>query len=216
MATRLPTPGGDSGQWGQILNDFLSVAHADDGSLKPGAVTAAALSAGSVTSGAIQDGAVTQAKLDAGLNDKVNTIGATSLAGDASGPVTATVVSKVNGITITGTPAVGQVLKATSTTEASWGTDDTSTFPARTVVSRNANATATNGEYIVTTGAITITLPAAESGAMVSVKKTDADTVLTVATPGSETIDGGADDWTATTQWASEDFVSDGTNWFTV
>lgn len=32
---RLPQPGGDDGQWGQILNDFLSQAHASDGSLKP-------------------------------------------------------------------------------------------------------------------------------------------------------------------------------------
>ena len=31
---RLPTPGGDDGTWGQILNDFLSVAHDADGSLK--------------------------------------------------------------------------------------------------------------------------------------------------------------------------------------
>lgn len=34
MANRLPTPGSDSGQWGQILNDFLSVEHNADGSLK--------------------------------------------------------------------------------------------------------------------------------------------------------------------------------------
>jgi hypothetical protein len=35
MAThRLPTPGADDGQWGQILNDFLSQAHNLDGSLK--------------------------------------------------------------------------------------------------------------------------------------------------------------------------------------
>jgi len=32
---RLPEPGGDSGQWGAILNDFLSVEHSADGSLKP-------------------------------------------------------------------------------------------------------------------------------------------------------------------------------------
>lgn len=31
---RLPQPGGDEGQWGQILNDFLSQAHNADGSLK--------------------------------------------------------------------------------------------------------------------------------------------------------------------------------------
>jgi hypothetical protein len=32
--TRLPTPGSDNGQWGQVLNDFLSVEHNTDGTLK--------------------------------------------------------------------------------------------------------------------------------------------------------------------------------------
>ena len=32
--TRLPTPGSDTGAWGQILNDFLSVEHNPDGTLK--------------------------------------------------------------------------------------------------------------------------------------------------------------------------------------
>lgn len=31
---RLPTPGGDAGTWGDILNDFLQVGHRDDGSPK--------------------------------------------------------------------------------------------------------------------------------------------------------------------------------------
>jgi hypothetical protein len=31
---RLPTPGGDTNNWGAILNDFLSVEHHNDGSLK--------------------------------------------------------------------------------------------------------------------------------------------------------------------------------------
>lgn len=35
--SRLPTPGGDAGQWGSILNDFLDVAHNTDGTLKSGA-----------------------------------------------------------------------------------------------------------------------------------------------------------------------------------
>jgi lysophospholipase L1-like esterase len=38
---RLPTPGLDSGQWGDILNDYLGQAHNIDGTLKPSAVTAA-------------------------------------------------------------------------------------------------------------------------------------------------------------------------------
>lgn len=31
---RLPRPGGDDNTWGDILNDYLSVAHNPDGSLK--------------------------------------------------------------------------------------------------------------------------------------------------------------------------------------
>lgn len=34
MAARLPTPGSDNGTWGQVLNDFLNVEHASDGTLK--------------------------------------------------------------------------------------------------------------------------------------------------------------------------------------
>lgn len=33
---RLPTPGGDTGNWGNLLNDFLSVSHNPDGTLKGG------------------------------------------------------------------------------------------------------------------------------------------------------------------------------------
>jgi hypothetical protein len=36
--SRLPSPGGDAGQWGTILNDFLSVAHNTDGTLKDAAL----------------------------------------------------------------------------------------------------------------------------------------------------------------------------------
>lgn len=37
MTPRLPTPGGDDGQWGNLLNEYLSVAHNDDGTLKAAA-----------------------------------------------------------------------------------------------------------------------------------------------------------------------------------
>ena len=37
--SRLPTPGQDNGTWGDILNDYLSVAHNTDGTLRPSAVT---------------------------------------------------------------------------------------------------------------------------------------------------------------------------------
>jgi hypothetical protein len=41
VASRLPTPGSDSGQWGQILNDYLAVEHNADGTLKQSATIAA-------------------------------------------------------------------------------------------------------------------------------------------------------------------------------
>lgn len=40
---RLPTPGGDDGAWGAILNDFLEQAHNGDGSLKTASITKAKL-----------------------------------------------------------------------------------------------------------------------------------------------------------------------------
>lgn len=38
---RLPTPGGDDGSWGSVLNDFLDQAHNTDGTLKTSAISAA-------------------------------------------------------------------------------------------------------------------------------------------------------------------------------
>jgi hypothetical protein len=34
---RLPTPGGDSGQWGAILNEYLEVSHTANGAIRDGA-----------------------------------------------------------------------------------------------------------------------------------------------------------------------------------
>lgn len=36
---RLPTPGSDSGTWGSLLNDYLSQAHASDGTLKDASIS---------------------------------------------------------------------------------------------------------------------------------------------------------------------------------
>ncbi|HSX06850.1 MAG TPA: glycosyl hydrolase family 28-related protein [Candidatus Saccharimonadia bacterium] len=42
--SRLPTPGSDDGTWGAVLNDFLSVEHNTDGTLKPSASLASKVS----------------------------------------------------------------------------------------------------------------------------------------------------------------------------
>ena len=73
--SRLPVPGDDADIWGDVLNDFLSVAHQTDGSLKAGAVQVA-------------DGSITPAKLSqsyVAVAEKGATNGVASL--DSSGKV---------------------------------------------------------------------------------------------------------------------------------
>src|SRR5664280_777790 len=47
--TRLPTPGQDDGTWGNILNDFLTVEHNPDGTLKASGSLASKADAATVT-----------------------------------------------------------------------------------------------------------------------------------------------------------------------
>lgn len=76
--TRLPQIGGDKGNWGEILNDFLSQSHNLDGSLKAASVPEAALSTD------------LQAKLNAAVSGtapdaSASTKGLVRLTGDLSG-----------------------------------------------------------------------------------------------------------------------------------
>jgi hypothetical protein len=47
--SRLPQPGGDAGVWAEILNDFLEVSHAQDGTLNPNTVGTNQIQASSVS-----------------------------------------------------------------------------------------------------------------------------------------------------------------------
>ena len=51
--TRLPQPGQDAGQWGDILNDFLSQSHKENGTLKDNIVTSINIAPGAVTKSTI-------------------------------------------------------------------------------------------------------------------------------------------------------------------
>ncbi|USN96726.1 MAG: DUF2961 domain-containing protein [Candidatus Nomurabacteria bacterium] len=67
---RLPIPGGDKGNWGTILNDFLTQSHKSDGKLKDDSVGAAQLQDNAVTASAIAPNAITVTEL---AGDSVDT-----------------------------------------------------------------------------------------------------------------------------------------------
>lgn len=60
---RLPTVGGDKGNWGDILNDYLKQSHADDGTLKSEVVGSDQLAPDAVMTPSIGDGQIASAKI---------------------------------------------------------------------------------------------------------------------------------------------------------
>lgn len=69
---RLPVPGQDMGEWGDILNDFLSQSLNDDGTVKQHAVEESSISPGAVSTDKIADDAVTSTKLAPGIRTKID------------------------------------------------------------------------------------------------------------------------------------------------
>jgi hypothetical protein len=133
---RLPIPGSDSDTWGTVLNDFLSVSHDVDGGLKASEVAAAGaelssnkgqangyapLVSSKVPIANIPVG-TTSTTVAAGNDSRITGAlqsGATA-GGDLSGTYPNPTVAKVNGVTVSGTPASGKVLTASSVSAASW------------------------------------------------------------------------------------------------
>ena len=146
--------------------------------------------------------------------------GIVQLAGDLAGTATSVTVAKVNGVTVTGTPSTGQVLKATSASAATWQADATggggSSWSFSTVT---ANTTAADNTYVLadasSTG-ITVTLPVASNGAKVRVKRMSSGANSVQIVPqGPALIDGsGVGSHVLGNQWDAIEFVSDGTNWY--
>jgi hypothetical protein len=76
---RLPQPGGDNGDWGDILNDYLDQAHNNDGTLKDDSVGSSQLQDNSVTGSHIQDNSVPQSKITNLTTDLSNKVDSGSL-----------------------------------------------------------------------------------------------------------------------------------------
>lgn len=69
---RLPTVGGDAGNWGEILNDYLLQSHDAEGSLRSNSVGAPQLKNQSVANAALADGTIAEAKLSSAVQTKLN------------------------------------------------------------------------------------------------------------------------------------------------
>lgn len=69
---RLPQPGGDAGNWGNILNDYLAQSHKTDGTLKDNSVTNAALADDSVNAATIADDSVARTKLEPAVRSELD------------------------------------------------------------------------------------------------------------------------------------------------
>jgi hypothetical protein len=93
-----------------------------------------------------------------------------------------------------------------------------SELPYRTTATVTTDYTATAGEIILadaSAGPLTITLPAPAEALILTVKKIDAQETVTVATPGTETIDGDSTvSLTAADQWQTVKITSNGTDYF--
>lgn len=97
---RLPQPGGDSGSWGDILNDFLAQSHKQNGTFKdnsvtsnvlaPNSVTNTALASDSVNASIIVDGSITEALLDSAVQSKLNATAPVTSVSSRTGDVTLT------------------------------------------------------------------------------------------------------------------------------
>lgn len=130
---RLPSPGGDDGTWGGVLNDFLNVAHNADGTLKTSAVSSSTPTASTTTAGVVQ------------------------LTGDLGGTSTNPSVNRIRGHQVASTtPAANQILKFNGTQwepQAETGAPDATTL-TRGVIQLAGDLTGTATAPTIANGVI--------------------------------------------------------------
>jgi hypothetical protein len=132
--SRLPNPGGDDGQWGNILNDFLAQAlDSTTGALKPNAVGTAQIQSNAVGSAQIQSNAVGTAQIQTNAVTAAqlqsNTIDNTHIQSNAVGTVQIQDGSVTAPKLSASGPSAGQVLGYDGTA-ISWSSPTGGTVPS--------------------------------------------------------------------------------------
>jgi hypothetical protein len=132
---RLPQPGSDAGNWGNLLNDFLATAHDSNGNLKNGTVSLAKLAIGNSPSsgqvlsyngtglswttvsgsGTVSDASTTTKGIVQLAGDLAGTSAAPTVPGLAAKANTADVVTLAGNQTITGTKNFTGALQSNGT-----------------------------------------------------------------------------------------------------
>jgi hypothetical protein len=135
MAThRLPTPGSDSGSWGDILNDFLVQAHNSDGSLQDGIITDAKVSSSA---------AIAKTKLASSVQTSLT-------AADNAAPKPS---AGTDGKVVQWNNTNGQLVDATTTLNATYARRYASkTLPSPQLVNQVMSSPPTVGAVTTTTG----------------------------------------------------------------
>lgn len=148
--TRLPTPGGDDGDWGDILNAYLEVSHAADGTLNNNVVGTNQLQTSSVTSAQISyqtigtneiaPGAITNTLLDSPTQSAVSKANSSlqsltaadssvTVAGTSTAPTlrvgTLTTGQLPSSVVTSSSASLNQVPVANNSGGYAWGADTT-------------------------------------------------------------------------------------------
>ncbi len=209
---RLPTPGGDDGNWGEILNDFLSVAHNADGTVANVVHTSGNESIDGVKNFTLSPQAPTPStNNDVATKDYVDSVAGMG----ASGPTGATGATGAQGATgagATGATGASGIDGATGATGAAGATGATgaagATGATGTTGATGAGATGATGPVGSTgttgatgSGATGATGPTGSTGSLGSTGATGPQ-----GTAGGSTTFVG--DWTTATGYSSADQVT--------
>jgi hypothetical protein len=159
---QLPIPGSDNGTWGNILNDFLLVAHNSDGTLQQGAISTAggyilpstgipAIALDTNTQSIISNVASKYVKPPSGIpsTDMTSAVQTSlglantsvQLGGDIGGTTTDPIITKLQGTTVNAASPVNNQVLSYNSTSGAW-------VPA-TVTSTSVNDATTSAPGII-------------------------------------------------------------------